>query len=123
MAYTLTASRNAKWIATKALVRLGEVSVDNPPSAEDLQLALDQLDATYQDLQSRGVVYIADLDDTPAAYATWLAERLAIDLKPDYGNQAPDGQSALKSIGMVETALRRLSADVPSYGPQQVEFF
>lgn len=122
MVHVLTATRDANWIATKALVRLGEVSVDNPPSAEDLQLALDQLDATYLDLEKRGVVYIADLDETPSSYATWMAERLAIDLKADYGNQAPDGQSSLKPISMVEMALRRLSADVASYGPQQVEF-
>lgn len=123
MAYIVNATRDSRWIANKALVRLGTSSVDNPPSADDLNLALDQLDATYQDLQARGVVYLPDLDATPASYATWLAERVAIDLKPDFGNQAPDGQSALKSIGMVETALRRLSADVPSYGPQQVEFY
>jgi hypothetical protein len=122
MVHVLAATRNANWIVTKALTRLGEVSVDNPPSAEDLQLGLDQLDATYLDLETRGVVYIPDLDETPSSYATWMAERLAIDLKADYGNQAPDGQSSLKPISMVEMALRRLSADVASYGPQQVEF-
>jgi hypothetical protein len=122
MAHVLTETRDSNWIATKALTRLGEVSVDNPPSSEDLNLALDQLDATYLDLQARGVCYIPDLDVTPSAYATWIAERVAIDLKADYGYQAPDGQAALKPLSMVETALRRLSADEPSYGPQKVEF-
>jgi hypothetical protein len=122
MTFINNVTRDSKWIATKALTRLGVASVDNPPSAEDMQLALDQLDTTYQDLSTRGVIYLADLDQTPASYATWLAERLAIDLKGDYGNQAPDGQSALRPMPMVEVALRRLSADTPSYGPQKVEF-
>lgn len=122
MTHVVTETRDANWIATKALTRLGQVSVDNPASPEDLNLALDQLDATYLDLQTRGVCYIPDLDMTPSPYATWLAERVAIDLKGDYGYQSPDGQAALKPLSMVETALRRLSADTPSYGPQKVDF-
>lgn len=122
MTYILNTTRNSNWIANKALVKLGKASVDNLPAAEDMTLALDALDATIQDLMERGVCYIPDLDSTPAAYADWLAERAAINLKADYGYSTPDGQGALKPIGMVELALRRLSADTPSYGPQQVEF-
>jgi hypothetical protein len=97
--------------------------VDNPPSAEDMQLALDQLDATLQDLMKRGICYLADLDQCDASLATWLAERVAIELKPDFGNNTPDGQSALKPLALVELAIRRLSADQPSYGPQTVSFY
>jgi hypothetical protein len=122
MAYVLNPTRDANWLATKALTKLGKASVDNPPAPEDMTLTLDALEVTVQDLIKRGICYIADLDATPAAYADWLAERTAIALKSDYGYAMPDGQGALKPIGMVELALRRLSADIPSYGPQEVEF-
>lgn len=123
MTYILNTTRDSNWLANKALVKLGKASVDNLPAAEDMTLALDVLDLTVQDLMKRGVVYIPDLDSTPAAYADWLAERTAINLKSDYGYAVPDGQGALKPIGMVELALRRLSADIPSYGPMAVEFY
>lgn len=123
MVYTPNRTRNSAWIANKMLVKLGQASVDNPAGPEDTQLALDMLDLTMQDLAVRGVCYIPDLDNTPAAYADWLAERAAINLKADYGYQLPDGQAALKPVGMVELALRRISADIPSYGPQKVEFY
>ena len=123
MVYVVTPTRDSNWIATKCLSRLGAASVDNPPSAEDMQLALDQLDATLQDLMKRGLCYLADLDKCDAPLATWLAERVAIELKPDFGNNTPDGQSALKPLALVELAIRRLSADVPSYGPQTVSFY
>lgn len=121
--YTYNTTRDSNWIANKTLVKLGKASVDNLPAAEDMNLALDALDATMQDLMIRGVCYIPDLNQTPAAYVDWLAERTAINLKADYGYATPDDQGALKPIAMVELALRRLSADVPSYGPQQVEFY
>lgn len=121
-AYVTQPTRDSAWIINKALSRIGAASVANPASAEDYQLAQDQLEVTAQDLMDRGVCYIPDLDAVKASYATWLAERVAIDLKADFGYPVPDGQSALRPVSMVEITLRRLSADEPSYGPQVVSF-
>src|SRR5690242_15216033 len=95
MAFPVSATRNSSWIATQALSRIGASSVDNPPSAEDLALALDRLDVVASNLQARGIVYIADLDSVPAGVAHELANALGLALMPDFGDLSPEGQSAI----------------------------
>lgn len=122
MVFIPTPTRDSNWIAVQALTRLGRASVDNPAAPEDIALAVDRLDAVSQDLQGRGILYVADLDNVPASVAQNLADRIAIALKPDFGDTTPDGQGTLPPVLEVEARLRRLSADTPSYGPQQVQF-
>jgi hypothetical protein len=122
MAFPVTATRDSTWIATKALVRLGKASVDNPPSADDLTLFLDGLDALADTLAKRGIVYVADLDSVPSGIADELASALAIKMKPDMGDDSADGEG-LPPILLVESNLRRMGADAAgSFGPQQVQW-
>ncbi len=123
MAFPVTPTRNSSWIATQALTRIGAASVDNPASAEDLALALDRLDVVASNLQGRGVLYVADLDMTPAGIAHELANALALALQPDFGDATPPGQGALPPQAQIDANLRRITADLVSYGPQQVSFF
>jgi hypothetical protein len=123
MSFASGATRNSIWIATQALTRIGAASVDNPPSAEDLTLAIDRLDVIAQNLQARGILYLADLDATPSGIAHEVANALALSLQPDFGNTAPPGQGAIPSQGEIDMNLRRITADLVSYGPQQVTFF
>jgi|SRR5580704_19610378 hypothetical protein len=123
MAFPVTPTRNSSWIATAALNRLGKASVDNPASAEDLALALDRLDVVASNLQGRGVVYLADLDATPAALAHELANALALALQPEFGDDTPQGQGALPPQAVIDANLRRITSDLVGYGPQLVSFF
>jgi hypothetical protein len=116
-------TRDLDWIATQALTRVGAVSVDNPASAEDLALAQDRVDVVAQDLQARGICYVADLDSTPAGLAHQLANAVAISLLADFGDRSPPGQNPLPPLALVENNLRRISSDLISYGPQQVSYF
>lgn len=122
MSFIPTPVRDSTWIAEQALFRLLKASVDNPPAAEDLALALDRLDSVYQNLQGRGVVYVADLDQTPAAIAEELAWALASALKASFGDMTPEGQDAIPSSVVTNANLRRISSADPSYGPQKVTF-
>lgn len=122
MAFPVTPTRDSTWIATKALSRIGASSVDNPPSAEDLALALDALDATVANLQGRGIIYIADLDSVPSGVAQELSDALARDLLPDFGDLT-GGQSSIPPQAQIDANLKRIMADVPSYGPQKVSYF
>ena len=123
MTFPVSPTRNSSWIATQALTRIGAASVDNPPAAEDLALALDRLDVVSSNLQGRGVIYLADLDATPAAIAHELANALALALQPDFGSETPPGQGALPPQAQIDANLRRITADLVSYGPAQVSFF
>jgi hypothetical protein len=123
MTFPVTPARNSSWIATQALSRIGAASVDNPASAEDLALALDRLDVVASNLQGRGVLYVADLDTTPAGIAHELANALALALQPDFGHATPPGQGSLPAQAQIDANLKRITADLVSYGPQQVSFF
>jgi hypothetical protein len=123
MTFPVTPARNSSWIATQALSRIGAASVDNPASAEDLALALDRLDVVASNLQGRGVLYVADLDTTPAGIAHELANALALALQPDFGDATPPGQGALPAQAQIDANLKRITADLVSYGPQQTSFF
>jgi hypothetical protein len=122
MTFIPTSVRDSTWIAEQALFRLLKASVDNPPAAEDLALALDRLDSVYQNLQGRGVVYVADLDQTPAGIAEELAWALAAGLKASFGDMTPEGQDAIPPSAVTNANLRRISSADPSYGPQKVSF-
>lgn len=123
MAFNSAATRNSTWIATKALSMIGAASVDNPPSASDMALALDRLDTINQDLADRGIYYQPDLDQTPASVAKWIANALALDLKPDFGDRTPVGQDAIQPQTAVDANLRRIGAENLAYGPQKVSYF
>ena len=123
MAFPVTPTRDSNWIAAQALSRLGAASVDNPPSAEDLALALDRLDVVASNLQGRGIVYVADIDTTPAGIAHELANALALALQPDFGDPTPQGQGPLPPQAVIDDNLKRITADLVSYGPQKVSFF
>ena len=123
MTFSTSASRDSSWIATSALSRIGAASVDNPVSPEDLALALDRLDVVVQNLQGRGVLYLADVDNTPSALAHEIANALALSLQPDFGNNAPPGSGALPPQDAIDTNIRRITADLVSYGPQQATYF
>ena len=76
---------------------IGAASVDNPASPEDLALALDRLDVLVQNLQGRGILYLADVDTTPSSIAHEVANALALSLQPDFGDNTPPGSGALPS--------------------------
>ncbi|MBW0001926.1 MAG: hypothetical protein JO216_00440 [Hyphomicrobiales bacterium] len=123
MTFPTSASRGSIWIATSALSRIGAASVDNPVSPEDLALALDRLDVVVQNLQGRGVLYLADVDTTPSALAHEIANALALSLQPDFGDNAPPGTGALPPQDAIDANIRRITADLVSYGPQQATYF
>lgn len=122
MAFIVTPTRDSTWIATQALSRIGASSVDNPPSPEDLTLAIDRLDAVAQNLQGRGVLYIADLDSVPSGIAHELANAVGLALQPDFGDNSPPGSGAIPSQVQIDANLRRITADMVAYGPQTVRF-
>jgi hypothetical protein len=123
MTFPVGATRNSTWIAASALTRIGAVSVDNPASAEDLTLALDRLDVIVQNLQGRGILYLGDVDTTPSALAEEIAKSLALSLMPDFGNNAPQGSGALPTQAEIDSNIRRINSDLPSYGPQQASYW
>ncbi|MBV9974387.1 MAG: hypothetical protein JO105_03235 [Hyphomicrobiales bacterium] len=123
MTFPTSATRDSSWIATSALSRIGAASVDNPASPEDVALALDRLDVVVQNLQGRGVLYLADVDDTPSALAHEIANALALSLQPDFGNNAQPGSGALPSQDVTDANIRRITADLVSYGVQRVAYF
>jgi hypothetical protein len=123
MSFATSPVRDSAWIAASALTRIGASSVDNPASPEDLALALDRLDVVAQNLQARGILYLADLDATPSGIANELANALALSLQPDFGANAPPGSGALPTQDAIDANLRRISAELISYGPQQALFF
>jgi len=123
MAFPINLTRDGSWIATSALTRIGAASVDNPPSAEDLALALDRLDVISQNLAARGIILVADLDRTPAAIAQEMANALALSLQADFGSNAPPGSGALPPQEAIDANLRRITADTIAYGPQQAAYF
>jgi hypothetical protein len=123
MTFATSATRDSSWIATNALTRIGAASVDNPASPEDLALALDRLDVLVQNLQGRGILYLADVDTIPSSIAHEVANALALSLQPDFGDNTPPGSGALPSQDVIDANLRRITADLVSYGPQQATYF
>ena len=123
MTFPTSATRDSSWIAASALSRIGAASVDNPSSPEDLALALDRLDVLVQNLQGRGILYLADVDTTPSALAHEIANALALSLQPDFGNNTPPGAGALPSQDVINANIRRITADLVSYGLQHTTYF
>ena len=118
----VTEFRNADWMITQGLTRVGAVSVDNPASAEDYALASDRLDTVAGQLSELGVYQVGDLDNVPSGAADTIANILALALQPDFGDRSPQGQSNIPPRAMLEDMLRRMSPGKPGYGPQQVSF-
>jgi hypothetical protein len=123
MSFATSSIRDSTWIATSALTRIGAASVDNPAPVEDLALALDRLDVVVQNLQARGILYLADVDRTPSGIAHELANALALSLQPDFGDNTPPGAGALPPQDVIDANLRRQTADLVSYGPQQATYY
>lgn len=123
MTLPVITARDSTWVATQAMAMIGATSVDNPPSADDLTLAVNRLNDVADDLRLRGVIYLADLDNIPAGVALHVARALALAIQPDFGNSAPPGSAAVPPQDVTEAALRRITAQDVSYGPQRMSFF
>jgi hypothetical protein len=123
MSFITIPTRDSNWIAVQALTRVGKASVDNPPQAEDLALAIDRLDVVAANLAGRGIVYIADLDSVPSGLAHEVANALALSIQPDFGDMTPPGQGPLPPQAVTDMNLKRITSADVSYGPAQVRFW
>jgi len=97
----MTKTRND--LAQRALQRLGVVGAGQAASAEDMAIALAQIDPLYAELVSRDVMAGVDMDAIPDEYYLPLADRLAAELGPDFGIPNVDTQAT-------EMRLRRMFA-------------
>jgi len=122
MTRPVTQFRDADWIITQALTRVGADSVDGPASAEDYQLASDRLDAVASKLAELGIYQIGDLDLVPSGAADTIANIVALALQPDFGDRSPQGTSNIPPLPNLQDELRRMTPGKPAYGPQRVSF-
>lgn len=90
-------------LAQRALQRLGVVAAGQAASAEDMAIALAQVDPLYAELVSRDVMAGVDMDAIPDEYFLPIADRLAAELGPDFGIQNVD-------VASTEARLRRMFA-------------
>ncbi len=115
----LPVNRTSTQIATDALTRIGACSPADPPSPEDLATALDRLSLVQSDLARRGVVYVPNIDNVPNAIAHHLANQLGLFLMSDFGAT----QVNLPPQDSTETALRRITAQMPYYTTLRADFY
>ena len=59
----------------------------------------------------------------PSALAHEIANALALSLQPDFGSNTPPGAGALPSQDVIDANIRRITADLVSYGLQHTTYF
>lgn len=91
-------------VVTRALRRIGVAAEDEAPTADQIANAGAVLDSLFAELQGEATITWT-LETTPAVSFVPLANLLAVEMAPEYGQPAPEGRPR---------AWRRLMATIRS---------
>lgn len=111
-------SKTRAQIQFKVLAILTGGDVGFIPSAEDATTIDGYIDSEIAELNSDGLVYIADPDTLDDGLFTTFCKLVANAAAEEFG-----GQSNEQSAQGFRNRLRVLTRQTPGYGPQIVEYF
>lgn len=111
-------SRTQAELRFKVIAILTGLGVGSVPSAEDAASVDGYSQDAVDELSSKNIVYVQDLDDIPGELFLTFAEYVANAAADEFG-----GKSDPQRKRFLENELRNIARQTPGFGPQQVEYF
>lgn len=111
-------SKTRQDIQFKVIAILVGGDVGQDPSAEDAATIDGYIDSEVAELNADNTIYISDPDELDDALFTTFCKLVANAAAEEFGGISDEA----KAIAF-RNRLRVIAAQVPGYGPQQVEYF